>query len=178
MDLFGYFYLGFFIFGITLTIANILLRPERTAGSQSDTGPVIAGIIGAIIWFGAGGFIGVLAGAENFWSLPGALISAVIAYFVANFMVERLQNTTTKLPDEELRGQIARVSRPISPEQAGEVVFIREGSAHAYPARTAEKCSFNTDDQIVIINCENGVALVDNLGKILKDASAEKWMTS
>jgi hypothetical protein len=176
MDTFGYIYLGSFIFGIVLTVADWLTGGTTLPRPAEGGNARMEALIVALIWFGVGGFVGVLAGAEVWWSIPGALLSGAISFIIALFFL--LHDEKDDLTPQTLHGQVARVSTPISSTNAGEVVFWLKGTAYVLPALCLENGAFEMNDQVVIVNGNRELVYVESLTKLLKEVGAEKWMTS
>jgi membrane protein implicated in regulation of membrane protease activity len=177
MDIFIYFYLGCFVFGVILTIADFMLGNTTNPTELEDNEIVAGAVICAIIWFGVGGFIGTLAGTENWWSLPGALLFAVVSYFVALYLFRRNNSQVTQtMLDDDLRGQIARVTTPIIGNAPGEIIFSRSGSSLLCIAYSHSGGTHDSDSSVVIVRHEHGVVFVDNLENMLKEANANKWL--
>jgi hypothetical protein len=80
--------------------------------------------------------------------------------------------------DDDLQGQIARVTTPIVGSEPGEILFSRNGSALLCVAYSQSGTSHAADAQVVIVRHERGVVFVDNLENMLKEANADKWIIS
>jgi len=176
VDVFGYIYLGSFIFGIVLTVADWLTGGTTLPRPAEGGNTRMEALIVALIWFGVGGFVGVLAGAEDWWSIPGAFLSGTLSFIIALFLLMR--DEENDLTPQTLHGQVARVATPISATNTGKVVFWLKGTAYVLPALCPNGNSFELNDQVVIVSGNKELVHVDSLTKLLKEVGAEKWMTS
>ena len=135
-----------------------------------------------LTWFGGAGFILKSIRADNWTSVALAIASGVIGYMaVLLFMSKVLVSSQTpvmRAADYDLTGTVARVSGTIFENGTGEVIFSKHGTRRAVPARSVNGEVFQPDRQVVILRFEHGVALVDDLDRLLTEAGAEKWASS
>ncbi len=205
MDWLTNIYLGCFIFGLIFTVASFLLGgiDQFALGGHLGTGPVHAGhghshssahtpnqkdslgwfnfnaLVVFLTWFGGAGFILKSIQLGDVLSGSLAVLSGIIGYtLVLLFLTKVLMPSQTqpmKLEDYDLSGTVGRVSSTIFENGVGEVIFSKHGSRRAMAARSADGQPFPRDRQVVILRIEKGVALVDDLERLLSEAGAEKW---
>jgi hypothetical protein len=112
----------------------------------SSLGPVaMAAIAGAAAAAGAGGMVALIAG----WAVPSAARAVEDARYA-------------------LQGHLARVTRPIRPGEAGEIVYEHEGARHVARALSLDGKAIAPDAEVVIERVEDGVAYVELWATIAK----------
>ena len=135
-----------------------------------------------LTWFGGTGFILKSIEIGNLLSLVLAVASGIIGYtLVILFLTKVLlpsQTEPMRLEDYKLSGTVAHVSSTIFENGVGEVSFNKHGTHRAVAARSVNGQPFSRDSEVVILSFDKGIALVDDLNRLLTEAGAEKWTTT
>lgn len=106
------------------------------------------------VYAGLGGIVSVVAA-----SLVGVLGGAIIFYFLVRVLLpgQRFMNPA----DYRLEGTVARVTVPISPGGAGEIVYSKGGSRRSDGARSVNGDTIEHGTEVVIVRYERGIAYVE-----------------
>ena len=102
-------------------------------------------------------------------------VGLVGAYLLALFL-RWLQSHEKPLEtmDTEMVGMLGRVSSAIRPSGVGEMIFVRDGSRRAVPARSEEGNEILRDEEVVITRYEKGIAFVRTWAAMTQPASEVK----
>jgi hypothetical protein len=77
--------------------------------------------------------------------------------------------------DTEIVGMLGRVSCAIRPSGVGEMIFVRDGSRRAVPARSEDGSEIMRDEEVVVTRYEKGIAFVRTWAALTQsDADSEQ----
>ena len=135
-----------------------------------------------LTWFGGAGFIFTTLRMGEGLSAILAVVSGIVGYMVVLLFLTKIllpsQTSPMQAADYDLTGTVARVSSTIFENGVGEVIFSKHGSRRSVAARSVDGQPFPRESQVVILRFEKGIALVDDLNRLLSEAGAEKWSTA
>jgi membrane protein implicated in regulation of membrane protease activity len=163
--------LGFFLFGLVLTVATLLLGVADLGAHHADAhdgGPLhvsLGAVLVFLTWLGGAGY--VLRRAVELpmpVALPAAALLGVGVAFVVQRVAVKLNDPTGSVlnPEEyRLPGTIGRVSSAIRAGGIGEVVFEQGGARHAVGARASGNQALPQGAEIVILSVDRGIATVE-----------------
>jgi hypothetical protein len=163
-----YFYLAVFLIGLALAVQVMLhgmdrWRRKRTQNPSAVLNPPTVAALAA--GFGAGGY---LLQTRTALSRPVvfllALVIGVAAHFVMTLLMARwaLRELPATLAEEEdVSGQVATVTRTISPGEPGEISWVAWNRAHVLPATGMSDDSIPAGSEVVIDIIKNGIAQVE-----------------
>jgi membrane protein implicated in regulation of membrane protease activity len=177
MDWLSYTYLAGFLIGLVLTVGEFMLGANRNpSGSEREWFSFSALLVG-ITWFGGTGFVLLAFGLEAWLGLPVALLVGAIGYY---FTLRPLQNweslpAFTHRADKNFEGEVARVTSPVNANE-GKIVCTHDGSRHHLEARSNDGQSYPEGAHVVIVKCDQKIAYIEDLNKVLQSAGADKWV--
>lgn len=135
-----------------------------------------------LTWFGGAGFIFTTLRMGEGLSAVLAVVSGIVGYMLVLLFLTKIllpsQTSPMRAEDYDLTGTVARVSSTIFENGVGEVIFSKHGSRRSVAARSVDGQPFPRESQVVILRFEKGIALVDDLNRLLSEAGAEKWSTA
>ena len=161
-------YLLVFLAGLALAVHAMLHGVERwrrrrsTRPSAVLNPPTVAGLA---VGIGATGYL--LSSRSNFSAASVFLISILVGAAALAGMIVLMAKWALRAPatvhseEEEINGQVATVTRTISPDQTGEITWQAWGRTHSLPARTDGEDEIAEGTEVVIDTVENGVARVE-----------------
>jgi uncharacterized membrane protein YphA (DoxX/SURF4 family) len=163
-----YFYLSIFLLGLALAVQVMLHGIERWRLSRSTqpsavvNPPTFAALAAG---FGAGGYLlTTRSGIRPSVIFLLSLVIGVAAHFAMTVLMARWAfrgAAHSPSEDEEINGQVATVTKEISPEGAGEVSWVAYDKTHFLPATALSGSSIPQGTEVVIDVVENGVARVE-----------------
>jgi hypothetical protein len=164
-----YFYLIAFLAGLALAVHSMLHGAERWRRKRSPrTSPVlnpptVAALLAA---FGATGYL--LTTRTSLGIAVVLITSAVIASAAVAGMVFLMAKWALRAPanaippeEEEIHGQVAVVSRTITPLEQGEISYFAWDVQHVLPASSVDGSMVEEGTEVVIDRLEDGVAVVE-----------------
>jgi membrane protein implicated in regulation of membrane protease activity len=167
------FYLVCFLVGFLLSavsfLAGALHLPHFHGAHGHGAGgsgiPVLNfGTIAAFLaWFGGTGFL--LERYSAIWVFLALLISivsgvagaAVVFWFLAKLAA---QDRPLDPADYEMVGVLGTVTSPIRPGGTGELIYQRDGSRKAAPARSENGAAIARQTEVIVTRFEGGIAYV------------------
>lgn len=160
-------YLIVFLGGLALAVNAMLHGAERWQRTRSlkpsplFNPPTVAAMAAG---FGAGGYLFYTRSSLGPWVV--LVISIVIGGAALSGMTVlmakwALQHPTSRDEDQEINGQIARVSREITADEPGEITYVAWDREHVLPARSIDGSGIPADAEVVIDVVEGGVACVE-----------------
>jgi len=173
------FYLFVFVIGFLLSAVSLLGGLARfphlhihahghgtaaKVGGRSGVSPVNFGTIAAFLaWFGGTGYL--IERYSSIWVYLGLLIAALsglaAAALVFWFLLKLMEHDQPLDPaDYEMVGVLGRVTSPIRSSGTGELVYSRDGSRRATPARSEDGSAIPRDCEVVVTRFEKGIAYV------------------
>ena len=161
-------FLAAFIGGLLLAVFAMLHGVEYTRRNRERApSPFfnVPSVAAFAVAFGAVGY--PLASRTEMSGLATVLIAAISGVAATAGMVVLLARWALRgerltAPDaEEIQGQFALVSREITPEVQGEIVYEYSGKQVRAPARTLGTMPLPAGSEVVIDRIEEGVAFVE-----------------
>ncbi len=143
-------------------------------GDADADGPLsvipLSSIAFVMAFFGLTGLLAGATGAASGIALVVALVIGVVAGGLnsAAFSWLKRNSTSSEVMDNELEGQIAKVSLPVSTEHRGKIILEIAGAREQMTASPADGSSIDSGERVVIVKVEQGVAIVAPLGPDLE----------
>jgi hypothetical protein len=164
-----YVYLAIFLAGLALAVFSMLHGAERWRRKRSGkpspvlNPPTVAGLLAG---FGASGYLlatrstlGTTA-VIGIASLTGAAALTGMIFLMAKWALR--ENANAPLPEEEeIHGQVAVVSRTITPGTPGEITYEAWGQTHVLAAESIDGSAVPEGTEVVIETVENGIARIE-----------------
>lgn len=160
-------YLVAFLAGLALAVHSMLHGMghwKRRSGKQSAAvnPPTVAAML---IGFGLTGYLiatradlGVVATLALSGTVGGASFTAM-TFLMAKWALR--DSGSVALSADEVNGQVATVSRIITPDELGEIAYFAWDENHVLPARSIDGSTMAEGTEVVIDTVENGVARVE-----------------
>ena len=162
-------FLAAFIGGLALAVNSMLHGAERWRRKRSDKPSAIFNpptVAALAVGIGATGYLltsrtefGLLAVLALSLAAGAAAVAGVIV-----LMAKWALRTSTQGPashDEEINGQVATVTRTITPTAPGEIEYFAWNKHHTLPAVSIESSIVPEGTEVVIDSVENGIARVE-----------------
>jgi hypothetical protein len=168
------FFLGIFGAGLGLAVFAMLHGVER---SRAITSPRPSSVFNAptiSVFAIVLGAIGYFLITRSFLTLATVLIIGCAAGLAGSIgMIILLTHWAfpyagTPTDDDTLQGQIALVTRRISPSAAGEIAFQSNGAHHTLVAESLQGSEIECDTEVVIDTIRDGIATVE-LWSVVED---------
>ena len=175
------FYLFTFLVGFLLSVVSLLgglvrfphvhlhghghahgMAPKM--GGRSGISPFNFGTVAAFLaWFGGTGYL--IERYSSIWIYLGLFLSVVSglggASVVFWFLLKLVQRDQPLDPaDYEMVGVLGRIASPIRAGGTGELIYLRDGSRRAAPARSDNGAAIPRDSEVIITRFEKGIAYV------------------
>ena len=160
-------YLVAFFAGVALAVHSMLHGMghwKRRSGKQSPAvnPPTVAAML---IGLGVTGYL--IATRANLGVVATLALSAAtgaasftgMTFLMAKWALRGSEPTA--LSAEEVNGQVATVSRTITPDEPGEIAYFAWDENHVLPARSIDGSTIAEGTEVVIDTVENGVARVE-----------------
>ena len=116
-----------------------------------------------LAWFGGVGYLLTRHSALGRWAdlAIAILVGALGAVLLGSFL-RWLQSHEKPLEatDTDVVGMLGRVSSVIRPSGVGEMIYVRDGSRRAVPARSEDGNEIIRDEEVVVTRYEKGIAYV------------------
>jgi len=169
-------FLATFVAGLGLAVYSMLHGVERSrkprnpgalrTPAQKPPSAIFnapaASVSGIVL--GATGYIFVTQTAVGLWTIF-AIALTVAGAATAGMMILMskwaLPYSGVESFDELIQGQLARVTRPISPLGTGEISVDADGVLHTFAAQSINGAEIPFDTEVVIDTVENGIARVE-----------------
>jgi membrane protein implicated in regulation of membrane protease activity len=116
-----------------------------------------------LAWFGGIGYLLTRHSALGRWAdLAIAILVGLFGAFLLGVFLRWLLSHEKPLEatDTDMVGMLGRVSSPIRPAGVGEMIFVRDESRRAVPARSEAGNQISRDEEEVITRYEKGIAYV------------------
>jgi membrane protein implicated in regulation of membrane protease activity len=183
------FYLFVFLIGFLLSAVSLLGGLARfphlhmhghghaagaKVGGRSGVSPVNFGTISAFLtWFGGAGYL--IERYSSIWVYLGLFIAAISglggASVVFWFLLKLMQHDQPLDPaDYEMVGVLGRVACPIRAGGTGELMYSRDGSRRAAPARSEDGTAIPRDCEVIVTRFEKGIAYVRRWDEMSNDS--------
>jgi len=134
------------------------------AGGRAGLSPINFGTIAAFLaWFGGAGYL--IERYSNIWVYLGLLLAIVSGLGAASavfwFLLKLMQHEQPMDPaDYEMVGVLGRVTSPIRATGTGELIYQRDGSRRAAPARSEDGAAIDRGSEVIVTRFEKGIAYV------------------
>jgi membrane protein implicated in regulation of membrane protease activity len=151
-----------------------LARVGKVAG-RPDISPLNFGTIAAFLaWFGGTGYL--IERYSNIWVYLGLAISASSGVAGASvvfwFLLKLMKHDQPLDPaDYEMVGVLGRVTSPIRSSGTGELIYLRDGSRRAAPARSDDGAAIARDSEVIVTRFEKGIAYVRRWDELSGESS-------
>jgi hypothetical protein len=162
-------YLVVFLAGLALAVHSMLHGVERWRRKRSGkpspvlNPPAVAALLAGI---GACGYL--LVTRSSLGSIAVLLISLLVGGVALLGMITLMAKWALRSPanpipseEEEVHGQVAVVSRTITPRESGEITYQAWGATHVVPAQSLDGSTIPEGTEVVIELVEDGVAKVE-----------------
>jgi hypothetical protein len=162
-------FLAAFIGGLALAVHSMLHGVERWRRKRSDkpsavfNPPTVAALL---VGFGATGYL--LTSRTQLGLLAVVVISIVVGFAAVGGMVVLMAKWALRTPlhapvthDEEVNGQVATVTRTITPDVPGEIQYFAWNKQHVLRATSIGSSIVPEGTEVVIDSVEDGVARVE-----------------
>lgn len=162
-------YLVVFLAGLALAVHSMLHGVERWRRNRSGkpsavlNPPTVAALLAGI---GACGYL--LVTRSSLGPLAVLLISLLVGGASLIGMITLMAKWALRSPDhpmpseeEDVNGQIAVVSRTITPREPGEITYEAWGATHVVPAQSLDGSTIPEGTEVVIELVEEGIAKVE-----------------
>ncbi len=137
-------------------------RPQRLAGWLGTL--LTPGCIAVFLaWFGGVGYLLTRHSALGLWpDLAIAVLIGLAGAFLFGAFLRWLLSHEQPLEatDTEIVGMLGRVSSTIRPSGVGEMIFVRDGTRRAVPARSEDGNEISREEEVVVTRYEKGIAYV------------------
>lgn len=162
------FYLFVFLAGLALAVHVMLHGVQRWKRHRSRkpsavfNPPTVAALA---LGLGASGYL--LSSRTSLSPFVVLLISAFIGAVALSGMIVLMAKWALRgsapahSEEEEISGQVATVTRNITPESPGEITWYAWEKKHVLPAVAISDCEITTGTEVVIDVVEDGVARVE-----------------
>jgi len=133
-------------------------------GGRGGLSPFNFGTIAAFLaWFGGAGYL--LERYSTVWVYLGLFISSISGLAGASvvfwFLLKLIgQERPLDPADYEMVGVLGKIASPIRPGGTGELIYSREGSRCAAPARSEDGAPIPRDSEVIVTKFEKGIAYV------------------
>jgi membrane protein implicated in regulation of membrane protease activity len=116
-----------------------------------------------LAWFGGIGYLLTRHSALGNWAdLAIAVLVGLAGAVLLALFLRWLQSHEQPLEstDTDVVGMLGKVSSTIRPTGVGEVIYLRDGSRRAIPARAEDGRQISRDEEVVVTRYEQGIAYV------------------
>jgi hypothetical protein len=162
-------FLIIFLAGLALAVNSMLHGAERWRRKRSAkpspflNPPTVAALA---IGFGACGYLLVTRtqlGPVAILAISAASAAGAVTGMIVLMAKWALRGSSGSLSaeDEEVHGQIATVSRTITPDEIGEIAYFAWDTKHVLPARSLDGSVIPEGTEVVVDVVEDGVAAVE-----------------
>lgn len=160
-------YLAVFLAGLALAVHSMLHGVERWRRQSGRPSPVLnpPSVAALLACFGASGYLltrttlGPLAVLLISIAAGGAALTGMIV-LMAKWALRTPAHPVTP-EEEEVHGQVATVSRTITPLEPGEITYYAWDAEHVVPAQSVDGSTVPEGTEVVIEAVEGGIARVE-----------------
>ena len=162
-------YLIVFLAGLALAVHSMLHGVERWRRKRSGkpsavlNPPTVAALLAGI---GACGYL--LVNRSSLGPVAVALVSLLVGGAALLGMIVLMAKWALRAPavpmpseEEDVHGQVATVSRTITPLEPGEITYDAWGATHVVAAQSVDGSAIPEGTEVVIEYVENGLARVE-----------------
>ena len=162
-------YLAVFLAGLALAVNSMLHGAERWRRRRSGkpspvfNPPTVAAMA---VGFGACGYL--LATRSSLGQLPIVLIAIVTAVAASAGMTVLMAKWALRASPESqhaeaeaVNGQVAIVSRTITPRETGEITYFAWDAKHVLPAQSLDGSAIPEGAEVVVDVVQNGISRVE-----------------
>lgn len=160
-------YLVVFLCGLALAVNAMLHGASRWRSRRSGAPsplvnpPTIAALAAG---FGAGGYLLFTHTSMNRWVVLIVALSIGGAAFAGMTVLMAkwaLRRPPSIHEEEEVNGQVARVTREITADEVGEITYFAWDKKHVLRAQSIDGSDIALDEEVVVDVVEDGVARVE-----------------
>jgi len=158
------FLVGFLLSAVAFLSGMVHIPHVHLHTRGSTVSPFNFGTVAAFLaWFGGTGYL--LERYSNVWVYLGLFISLASgmggASLVFWLLWKLMQHDLPLDPaDFEMTGLLGRMASPIRPGGTGELIYSRDGTRRAAPARSEEGIGIPRDTEVIVTRFEKGIAYV------------------
>jgi hypothetical protein len=162
-------FLAAFIGGLALAVHSMLHGVERWRRKRSDKPSAVLNpptVAALLVGVGATGYL--LTTRTQLGLLVALIISIVVGFAAVGGMIVLMAKWALRMPshspvshDEEVNGQVATVTRTITPGVPGEIEYFAWNKHHVLPAASIDSSIVPEGTEVVIDSVENGIARVE-----------------
>ena len=132
-----------------------------------------SGVAVFLAWFGAAGYL--LTGHTllgSLLTLAGASLLGLMGMLLLGYFLRWLQKSEKPLDpaDYRITGILGRVSCAIRPDGVGELIYLRDGSRCALPAKSEDGVPIAKGDEVIVTRYEKGIAYVKTWDALSEDS--------
>lgn len=162
-------FLAAFIGGLALAVHSMLHGVERWRRKRSDkpsavfNPPTVAALL---VGIGTTGYL--TTSRTQLGLLAVVVISIVVGFAAVGGMIVLMAKWALRTPaqspvthDEEINGQVATVTKTITPGVPGEIEYFAWNKHHVVPATSIDSSVVPQGTEVVIDSVENGIARVE-----------------
>jgi hypothetical protein len=154
---------------LALAVHSMLHGVEQWRRKRSDkpsavfNPPTVAALL---VGIGASGYL--LTSRTQMALLAVLVISIVVGFAAVGGMIVLMAKWALRTParspvshDEEINGQVATVTKTITPGASGEIEYFAWNKHHVLPAKSVDSSIVPEGTEVVIDSIENGTACVE-----------------
>ncbi len=165
------FYLTAFVVGFLLSALSFVAGGLRVGHfhfhghfhGHRGTALFNLGTLAAFLaWFGGAGYLLLHAGVLGWLGLFVAILTGLAGAALVFWVLAKLMAAEKPLDpaDYEMVGVLGRVASPIRAAGTGEILYMRDGSRKAAPARSEDQSAIPRDAEVIVTRYEKGIAYV------------------
>ena len=165
------FLVGFFLSAISFLVGSLHVGHFHFHGHFHGHGHGGSGaswfnlgtVAAFLAWFGGAGYL--LQRYSGIWRYFGLFVAVVTGLAGASLVFWFLAKLTAydaplDPADYEMVGVLGRVTSPIRAKGTGEILFMRDGSRKAAPARSEDESAIPRETEVIVTRYEKGIAYV------------------
>jgi len=162
-------FLTAFIGGLALAVHSMLHGVERWRRKRSDRPSAVCNpptVAALAVGIGATGYL--LTSRTQLGLAAVLIVSLLVGAAALTGMIVLMAKWALRNPgqgsvshDEEINGQVATVTRTITPDAPGEISYFAWNKHHVLPAASIDSSIVPEGTEVVIDSVENGVARVE-----------------
>jgi hypothetical protein len=161
-------YLAVFLAGLALAVNSMLHGAERWRRRSGKPSPVLnpPTVAALLAGFGACGYLLSTRTVLTSFAILGISLAAGGASLAGMILLMakwalRAPGHPTVPGEEEINGQVATVSRAITPDEPGEITWFAWDAMHVLPAQSLDGSTSLEDTEVVVDTVRDGIAHVE-----------------
>jgi membrane protein implicated in regulation of membrane protease activity len=143
----------------TSKIARAASHEASWAGSMANPSCIAV----FLAWFGGIGYLLTRHSGLAFWlDVLLALVTGLAGAWILAAFLRFLQSREQPLDpaDYEMVGVLGQVASAIRPEGVGELIYVRDGTRRALPARSEDARAIERGEEVIVTRYDKGIAYV------------------